>query len=52
MFLQKKKRIVYKNLKRVRKEKGRRNLKGSKISTLYEAEISTFPSQVAGWIRS
>jgi len=32
--------------KKVRKEKGRGNLKGFKISTLHGAEISTVPSQI------
>jgi hypothetical protein len=45
-------RIIYKNLKRTRKKKGRRNLKDFKILTMYEAKISTFPSQIVGWIRS
>jgi hypothetical protein len=45
-------RIVYKKQKRPRKEKERRNLKGLKISALHEAQMSTVPSQIVGWIRS
>jgi hypothetical protein len=44
-------RIAYKNQKSER-ERGTRNLKGFKISTLHEADISTVPSQIVGWIRS
>jgi len=54
MFLQKKETrcIVYKKQKKARKEKGRGNLKGFKISALHEAEISTVPSEIVGWFRS
>jgi hypothetical protein len=37
---------------KARRERGRRNSRGFKISTLHEAEISAVPSQIVGRIRS